>query len=450
MKKNPNLHRSLLADPESIAVCELEEAVPGGVLMVVAPHPDDESLACGGLIALARESGREVRVVIVSDGSASHLNSRMYPAAALAELRRGEALAALEILRVGEGETSFLELPDGKVPHDWDEGFEKAVARMAEVIEEVDPDTIFTPWRRDVHHDHIATTSIVTEARKRILHEIRVVEYPVWVWEADSHDKAPTSGEMRAWRLDVRSVLGRKKAAIAAHASQMTDLISDDPAGFVMNDTQLARFTDGYEIFFEPAEAAEDETLGSGYFEGMYVREEDPWEFATSEYEAAKYKETLVSLGRENYGRVLELGCSIGVFTEMLAGRSEALLAVDASGTAVGRARDRCKGLENVVVRAGFLPREWPEGIFDLIVISEVAYYLSRADLEILFDRVVESLPAGGEVLMVHWTPFVASYPQTGDEVHDYALGRLDLKRVGGRRAETYRIDVFEKAMSSP
>ena len=192
--------------------------------------------------------------------------------------------------------------------------------------------------------------------------DARVIEYPVWVWDADSHDKAPTSGEMAAWKIDVGDVLETKKNAIAAHASQMTRLISDDPEGFVMTAEQLSRFTGNFEIFFEPKESTEDKTLGSGYFEGMYEREEDPWQFATSSYEAAKYRDTLEALTRERYGNSLELGCSIGVFTEMLAKRVERLIAIDASETAIARARIRCASVGNIDLGVAFVPDDWPPG----------------------------------------------------------------------------------------
>lgn len=443
MKKNPHLYRSLLGDPDAIAVREFRELDLGGSVLIVAPHPDDESLGCGGLVALLRATGNEVYVVIASGGEASHPDSKMFPPRELAKLRRREALEALKILGVNEEAVAFLKLPDGRIPHEWQEEFGDAVERVREVVSRTKATSIFTPWRRDVHHDHIAMTALVTEALKREKSSARVIEYPIWVWEAESHDKAPTSGEMIAWKLDVSEVLEKKKEAISMHTSQMTRLIADDPGGFVMSAEQQERFTGRYEIFLEARRAAEDRTLGSGYFEGMYVEDEDPWEFASSAYEAAKYEATLEALPRDRYGKVLELGCSIGVFTEMLAGRVESLVGIDASESAVARAVKRCGHLENVELRVGFVPEDWPEGEFDLIIVSEVAYYLSSEDLGRLFGLVVGSLMTGGEVLMVHWTPFVATYPQTGDQVHEFALAVEGLTHLDGRRAETYRIDTF-------
>ena len=446
MNRNPHLNRSLLGDPDSIEARKLGELGADGVTLIVAPHPDDESLGCGGLIALLRDLGRQVHVLFVSDGSASHPNSLKFRGEKLTQLRHREALSALEILGVNEAATTFLNLPDSRVPNTWQEGFTEAVTAVGKILSEIRPTSVFTPWRRDVHHDHIATTAIIHKAVEQMENPPRVIEYPVWVWDAESHDKAPTDGEMIAWKLDVSGVRDRKTKAVFAHVSQTTDLIDDDPGGFVLSADQISRYTGDHEIFFEPKPPAEDSTLTPSYFEGMYEREEDPWEFATSEYEAGKYRETIATLPRGRYRNVLELGCSIGVLTEMLAGQSDEILGIDASKSAIERAKTRCGKLGNVTLAVGFVPQDWPPGEFDLIVISEVAYYLSAGDLTKLFDCVVKSLSPDGEVVMVHWTPFVASYPQTGDAVHEYAISRPELLQVCGKRMETYRIDVLRKA----
>ena len=84
---------------------------------------------------------------------------------------------------------------------------------------------------------------------------------------------------------------------------------------------------------------------------------------------------------------------------------------------------------------------------YDLIVLSEVAYYLSTGDLYELREKVVEHLTADGQLLMVHWTPFVHDYPQTGDEVHEFFLKtEKGLKHLKHQRHGTYRIDLFEKS----
>ncbi len=187
------------------------------------------------------------------------------------------------------------------------------------------------------------------------------------------------------------------------------------------------------------------ETLGREYFEGIYSASEDPWNFAGSEYEADKYRETLSGLARSTYRRALEIGCSIGVQTAMLAGRCDRLLALDVSEQAIERARSRCAHLDNVEFAVAEIPKEYPAGCFDLTILSEVGYYFALADLATLADRIAAHSQAGAHLLLVHWLPFVPEYPITGDQVHEYFLGRQDWQWLTGCKRERYRIDLFAK-----
>ncbi len=189
-------------------------------------------------------------------------------------------------------------------------------------------------------------------------------------------------------------------------------------------------------------------TLAPDYFDAVYRDDPDPWGFATRPYEAAKYDATLASLPRATYRSALEVGCSIGVLTRRLAERCESLLAVDVSGRALEQARARCADLPNVRIERMAIPLDEPDGRFDLILLSEVAYYWSTTDLARARSILADRLEAGGHLLMVHWTPFVADYPQTGDQVHRAFLdegGAVGLEHRDGAREATYRIDLFEK-----
>lgn len=438
---NPHLSRSVLADPSSLPLRSSSTLSDWGTTLVVAPHPDDESLGCGGVIAMLKEAGHRVVVLFVSDGSQSHPDSREYPSDRLASLRKTEAQAALEILGVPPDDQRFLNLPDSRIPHWYQDEFSPAVALFQKEITAVNPTTVLTPWRRDVHHDHIATTALVHKAAP----DIRTLEYPLWVWDATSHDQTPSSGEMTAWRIDIASVLEKKKAAVAAHKSQTTQLITDDPGGFVLSKDQIERCLHPYEIFFEPAQKTATESLTPGYFDGMYEEKEDPWEFATSEYEAGKYRETLAALPHQNYERILELGCSVGVLTARLAEYADEIIAVEISEKALQSARARCREFPHILFEKAFLPHDWPNGKFDLILISEVAYYLSNEDLEILRDQVVSSLTESGQILLVHWTPQVASYPQTGDYVHEYFRSLNSFHQVKSERHDCFRLDLLQR-----
>jgi len=188
------------------------------------------------------------------------------------------------------------------------------------------------------------------------------------------------------------------------------------------------------------------ETLAPDYFEGLYASDIDPWKFATSAYERDKYAETLASLPRPRYLRGLEIGCSIGVLTAQLAPRCDRLLAVDVSATALADARRRCQSCSNVEFAQMFAPREWPEGEFDLILLSEVVYYLDAHDVAALAARVSAALTFGGHVVLVHWTG-ETNYPLSGDEAAELFISCLGhfVETVGAHRFREYRLDVLAR-----
>ncbi len=187
------------------------------------------------------------------------------------------------------------------------------------------------------------------------------------------------------------------------------------------------------------------ETIPPGYFEGMYRDDVDPWRFATSVYERGKYAATMASLPRERYASALEIGCSIGVLTHELAGRCDALLAIDPVAVALDAARERNRHSPHVTFRQGAVPADYPSGSFDLILLSEVAYYLAGPDLERLVDQVGASLRDGGNVVLVHWLG-ETDYPLTGDEAVELFCGRAATfaEPVTRTRNGEYRLDVLQ------
>ena len=191
----------------------------------------------------------------------------------------------------------------------------------------------------------------------------------------------------------------------------------------------------------------ENKTLTPEYFEKVYAANDDPWDFQTSKYEAAKYEATLAALPRENYENAFEIGCSIGVLTEQIAAKCVKILAIDVSEKAIEQAKIRCRNLPNIRFKIMRFPEEVPGGKFDLIIISEVGYYLSPPDWEKAMTKIYSQLTENGQVALVHWTPFVHDYPQTGDEVHDSfaEFAENKLRKLSEKKADKYRLDVWEK-----
>jgi len=186
--------------------------------------------------------------------------------------------------------------------------------------------------------------------------------------------------------------------------------------------------------------------MGAAYFEALYAADEDPWDFAGSPYERAKYDHTTAALGDRRFAHGLEVGCSIGVLTARLAERCDRLLAVDVAATAVARARERLAGAPGVTVERRSLPEEMPGGPFDLIVASEVLYYWDAALLARGWRALRDALAPGGRLVAVHWRGPVRHYPQGGDAVHE-AIGAdaSGLVHAVSERTDDYRLDRWDR-----
>jgi SAM-dependent methyltransferase len=157
-------------------------------------------------------------------------------------------------------------------------------------------------------------------------------------------------------------------------------------------------------------------SLQADYFDRLYAESGDPWGFATRWYERRKRALTVAVLPEPHFGTVLEVGCSIGMLTAELAARADRTIGIDPSARALAGARERVPAAEFV---QGRVPEDWPAGAYDLVVLSEVAYYLDVGDLAELLDYVAADLAPDGFVLACHWRRRVADYPQTGDAVHE-------------------------------
>jgi SAM-dependent methyltransferase len=185
-------------------------------------------------------------------------------------------------------------------------------------------------------------------------------------------------------------------------------------------------------------------------FEPMYQREADPWRFASSWYERRRYEITIALLPDERYGRVFEPGCSIGELTRRLSERCDSVVSWDASATAVAAARLTCEHRQNVELDVGTVPDRWPTGVFDLVVLSEIGYYVDLQGVARLRNRAIESLRPGGTMIAVHWLGRSADHVLHGDQVHE-ALEDPRLQHCVTHRDQAvepepgFRADVWRK-----
>ncbi len=208
-------------------------------LVVVAPHPDDETLGCGALLHEAAAGGIATRVVCMTDGSASHPNSRIWDRPRLAAMRRRELSAALSALAPG-GDVIWLNYPDCGLPQARP-GAEGCVARLAATFPA--DALVAAAWGGDPHVDHERTAALVARALGG-RPDLAVVWYPIW-------GRFSTDRPFRGLRALAAgpAAAEAKRRALACHASQMTRLVHDDPAGFVMSREDQAHFLQHPEIF---------------------------------------------------------------------------------------------------------------------------------------------------------------------------------------------------------
>lgn len=224
---------------DRLPVCEIEALLPPrSRLVVVAPHPDDEVLACGGLLAVAAARGHLTLVVSVSDGEASHAGSAQWTVQRLRDRRRLEWAEGLRRLGLNPCDHVRLALPDGAV-----HAHRHALrSRLQSLLSK--RDVVVTTYRHDGHPDH-ETVAAVCEACGA-----RSIEAPVWMW----HWAAPRDARVpwaRLHRLALPAeALCRKQHAIAAHRSQLEP--RDAEHGAVLSPATLARLLRADEFFFLP------------------------------------------------------------------------------------------------------------------------------------------------------------------------------------------------------
>ena len=229
-----------------LPLADIESIFGHGRTLILAPHPDDVSLGCGGLIAELCRIGRPPLVVMLTDGTGSHPNSPRVNAPALRRLREREAADALWRLGLTDpGARVFMRLRDTAAPHDGPE-FDRAVCRIAGLAAKCE--TICAPWGHDPHCDHEAAhlMAIAVAAQTGVRH----LAYPVWGWTLPGDTMLPTTCG-QGWRIDITRAVAAKKSAVAAHRSQHGGMI-DDPAGFSLPPALLDACLRPYEVFLRP------------------------------------------------------------------------------------------------------------------------------------------------------------------------------------------------------
>jgi len=420
----------------------------GQAFIVLAAHPDDESLGAGGLIARLRPLGARVMVLLCTAGEASHPDSPTTTPEQLAAVRLQEFGGALTHL-LPDPDWRFLDLPDGKLAAHRAEVISALQRAVADVTAEsglpAEQITLVSPYRHDGHTDHDTLGSAAAEAAAAGGHGL--LEYPIWYWLwADATD--------RAWQSWLRLPLDpaerqAKAAAMASHASQVRPLSGRPGDEVLLAPSFLKHFERPFETFAWQSPAASGRTGifaaadAEGVFDAVHTGNDDPWQYTTSWYELRKRALTLAALPGLNYASGLEIGCSIGTLSVELAQRCGSFLAVDASSAALAHAARRLEHLPAARTRHLTVPQDWPAGRFDLIVVSEVGYYLAPGELAELFERVEAALLPGGTLALCHWRHPISGWELDGDSVHAAARRQLGWADAGLYRERDFILEVL-------
>ncbi|QCO96687.1 bifunctional PIG-L family deacetylase/class I SAM-dependent methyltransferase [Arthrobacter sp. 24S4-2] len=408
--------------------------------VVLAAHPDDETLGAGGLLSRLHAAGAGVEVLLCTAGEASHPESRTTTPEQLAAVRLGEFGAAVTALAPGSP-WRFLQLPDGQLAA----GSDRIAAAVRESIaasgRPANHVVIVAPYRSDGHTDHDVLGSVAAEVAAAGGHGL--LEYPVWYWLW----AVPADTAWRSWvRVPLAPKEQRAKAlAMQAHASQTEPLSAQPGDEVLLAGSFLDHFSRSWETFAWHAPAGGTNGAGDAerIFDAVHSRSDDPWGYATSWYEQRKRALTLAILPAEDYGSGLEVGCSIGTLSVELAPRCRQFLAVDASSAALVQAAERLTGHASAQTQRLTVPHEWPEGTFDLVAVSEMGYYLTPGELAELFTRVEASMNPGGTLVLCHWRHPVEGWELDGDAVHELARRQLRWPTAALHLEKDFVLEVF-------
>jgi LmbE family N-acetylglucosaminyl deacetylase/SAM-dependent methyltransferase len=400
-------------------------------LVVLAAHPDDETLGVGGAMRMAHRAGVGVTVVVATDGEAAYPQLGPAERRDLAGVRRRELRAALDSSDLGDVAVRWLGLPDSAL----DEHSRELTGYLAESL--ADADAYLAPWTADPHPDHRAVGRAAVAAAPATAYGWG---YPIWMWPW----MRPEDPEVR-WELAHLLRLGpedlaAKRLARSRFASQLS--AAPDGAEPVLGPDLLAHSDRPAELVFrEPRETS----APLRRFATLYAEQGDPWR-SDSWYERRKRAVLCASLPRERYRRGFEPGCGAGTLTVELARRCEQLYATEPVPEAAAQARLATAGDAGVEIAPLALPEGVPAGPLDLAVFSEVLYYLDDRSVHATLEATVRALEPGGDLVLVNWLGWPAEAPR--DEAATAALvrARPELVEVVEHRDEDFVVRVLRRS----
>ena len=454
--------------PEAVwqdaGLAELEETAgwdevgPETLLVLAVAHPDDETLGATGLIRGVLTAGGRVELILCTAGEGSHPDSPTYTPEQLRGLRQTEMTEAVRALAEGAGadpegrlNLTMLDLPDGRLA-EHTEQIEAAVHRALESGGRSEGEAaqilLATHYRLDGHTDHdVLGHTLAAVAAERAL---PLYEFPVWYWHWADPAREHAWRHWTRWPLDEQAHAARA-AALRAHHSQTQPLSGAPGDEAILSPGMLEHFLRPYDVVRRTGPDSADSSRAARIFDQLYRDHQDPWRYLTSWYERRKRLITMAVLPQQRYGTVVEVGSSIGVLTAELAGRAEHVLALEASELAVERSRTHLAEHPNVQVRQAVLPQDWEDAVpagpgVDLVVLSEVGYFLQPDELRAVLDRAEAALTLSGQLVLCHWRHPIQGWPMDGDTVHRLISADPRFRRVSEHRERDFAVEVYARA----
>ncbi len=399
-------------------------------VVVVAAHPDDETLGAGGVLHAMLRAGAVISLVVATDGEAAYPGLSADGRRELAAVRRQELEAALRVQGLGDIQVSWLGLPDSGLQDRADDLLRALAPLLA------DADAYLAPWPRDPHPDHRATGLAVAAAAPVTTHGW---SYPIWMW-AWTKPTDPVVPWHRAQVIPLdEAARAQRRRAVECFRSQTGPGPDGSPAVLAAG---LLDHVDRAQdlVFREPRRGS----APIERFAALYADGNDPW--GTDQwYERRKRAQVLASLPRERYDAAFEPACGTGELTVELAGRCGRIQASDPVEAAVDRARALVRRVGGVAVSVGVLPDVVPSEPFDLAVFSEVLYYLDDSTLTDVLDRTLDAIAPGGDVVLVHWRGWPAEAPRDAADTHQVFQGRSELEVLVEHVDEEFLLHVLRR-----
>lgn len=403
-----------------------------GALVVIAPHPDDEILGAGGIMARAKAAGDRIGVIVLTDGARSDpdADADVLTAQRAAECRAGLQALLGEVpplLMLGHADGAF----DARHPALSDDTLLNGFLRG------IDPVTVLVTDPSDGHPDHKAAFGLAARIVAAGLAQ-KLVVMPI----SQRVDGACDLPEFEA--VPVAEYEAAKRNAIVAHHSQ-----SEASDGFSLPPSACDAFakTEYVRLVYDrKGDTDRPQAVGADHFDALFTADDDPWDYQTSAYEADRFDRTIAALGGRHYGAALELGCAAGVLTQRLVPHCESLIAVDASTAALAIAQDRLGHLEQVTLQHGNLPDDLPPGRFDLLILSDFLYYLGFSGCVALAHALQSRAAPGCRIVIANYLG-ETECALTGDMAAEIVMAHLPGWTISHRqRCERLRIDVLDLA----